>query len=92
MQLVHLSEIASFVPELIVAQFPDDDGIGRAGSVDEFPSDGAEDGLAQDCAGGGQADDVAVVEIGEYSDDEDDFREFDEQSMLVAALGLQRTH
>lgn len=52
MQLIHLCVVVSFVPELIVVQLPDKDRVGRAGSVDEFPSDGAEDGLTKGSAGG----------------------------------------
>lgn len=92
MQFIHLCVVVFFVFELIVAQFPDEDGVGWAGSVDEFPSDGAEDGFAKSSASCWEADDVAVVEIGEYSNDEDDFGEFDEQGLLVAALRLQGTH
>ena len=84
-----MGNILSLESLLLVGKFSDNNGVGCEYSANKLPAERAEDYLAQDGADGGKGDDIGVVEVWAYPDDEDDFGYFDKKGMLVALFGLE---
>ena len=67
-----------------------DDWVRSQYSRQQFPANGAIDGFSDSKACWGQLDEILMAEVGNYSDDEDDFGQFDEEGVGIALFGLNR--
>lgn len=84
-----MGNILSLESLLLIGEFSNDDWIGCEYSANKLPAERTEDYLAQDGADGAKCDEICVVEVWAYPDDEDDFGYFDEEGMLVALFCLE---